>query len=451
MLAQFEKFLDKFVWGTHLGKLGFLARILAVLLRYIYALGRDILSGQITLRAMSLVYTTLLSIVPLLAFSFSVLKGFGKHKDLEPYLYNFLLPLGERGVEITNQIIALVDNVKGGLLGGISLAFFIYTAVSMVQKMEGSFNYVWHVDKPRSLARRFSEYFSVLLIGPVVMTIAIGMIASVRSNRIMQMLLENEHLGASIVFAGELTPYLLVAAVFTFLYKFMPNTKVNMRSAIIGGLTAGVIWASTSAFFATFVLYSTRNQLIYSGFAVAITALIWLYLNWLILLLGAQIAFYHQHPAFLRIGRREPQLSNAMRERLALNIMFTVGSAFRNSDKTITLQQLGKNLEIASIAVSPIVEALEDAGLLITTEAEALLPGREMSRIKIRDILDPVRQKGETGSYKDPTWDAKIEELCGKIDKAIDKVIAEQTLAELIDEVALAEKNQAKKTQAKKT
>ncbi len=434
MLARLQKLLDKFIWGTHLSKLGMPARLLAMLLRYVYALTRDILSGQITLRAMSLVYTTLLSVVPLLAFSFSVLKGFGKHKDLEPYLYNFLLPLGDRGVEITNQIIALVDNVKGGLLGGISLAFFIYTAVSMVQKMEDSFNYVWHVDKPRSLARRFSEYFSVLLIGPVVMTIAMGMIASIRSNRITQMLLENEYFGAPIVFATELTPYVLVAAVFTFLYTFMPNTKVNFKSAVIGGLTAGIIWASTSAFFATFVVYSTRNQLIYSGFAVAITALIWLYLNWLILLLGAQIAFYHQHPAFLRIGRREPRLSNSMRERLALNIMFTVGCAFRNSDKTITVDQLSKNLEIPTIALSPIIAALEDQGILITTEAEVLLPGREMARIKVSDILEPVRRHGETGSYKDPTWDKKVNEICGAIEAAINEVIMNKSLADLIDE-----------------
>ena len=433
MLTKIQQFLDKSIWGVHLGKLGGPARVVAVFLRYAYALGRDILAGQITLRAMSLVYTTLLSVVPLLAFSFSVLKGFGKHKDLEPYLYNFLLPLGDRGVEITNQIISLVDNVKGGLLGGISLAFFIYTAVSMVQKMEGSFNYVWHVNKPRSVARRFSEYFSVLLIGPVVMTIAMGMIASIRSNRVMQMLLENEHLGSLLVLASQLTPYLLVAAVFTFLYKFMPNTKVSLRSAFVGGLTAGIIWASTSAFFATFVLYSTRNQLIYSGFAVAITTLIWLYLNWLILLLGAQIAFYHQYPAFLRIGRREPQLSNAMRERLALNIMFLVGRAFRNSDRTVTIQQLSKNLELASIALAPIVAALEDEGILTTSETEVILPGREMARIKVSDILNSVRQRGETGSYKDPTWNIEVDALCESIDKAVDSVVTDKTLSDLID------------------
>lgn len=433
MLVTLKQYVDGVVWGNRLSRGGLPARVVITVLRYLYALTRDIISGQITLRAMSLVYTTLLSVVPLIAFSFSVLKGFGVHKSLEPLLYNFLLPLGDRGVEITQQVIELVDNVKGGLLGGISLAFFIYTALSMVQKIESSFNFVWHVDKPRSLARRFTEYFSVLLIGPLVMTIALGMIASIRSNEFIQMLIENEVVGSTLVRAGQFMPYILVAMVFTFLYKYMPNTRVRLRSAFVGGLTAGIIWASTSAFFASFVLYATRTQLIYSGFAVAITTLIWLYLNWLVLLLGAQIAFYHQQPAFLRIGRREPQLSNAMRERVALNVMLLVGRAFQNSDRTVSFQDLSRALEIPTIALAPIVGALEDAGLLTTTESEQMLPGRDISRIRINDILAVVREHGETGSYKDPVWSAEVEGLCGEVDSAIQSVLNNKTLAQILD------------------
>jgi len=157
MIANLLSFLENLVWGDVLEKRGPLGSLAATILRYIYGLGRDIVFGQLTLRSMSLVYTTLLSVVPLIAFSFSILKGLGKHKELEPLLFDFLAPLGAQGEEITQQVIALVDNVKGGVLGGVSLAFFIYTAISMVQKVEESFNYVWHVSKPRSFSRRFSE------------------------------------------------------------------------------------------------------------------------------------------------------------------------------------------------------------------------------------------------------------------------------------------------------
>ena len=374
MILELRQQLDALVWGDMLRKYGLPGRVLATVSRYLYALLRDMFSGQLTLRAMSLVYTTLLSVVPLIAFSFSVLKGFGIHNELEPLLFNLLAPLGDQGAEITRQIIDLVDNVKGGVLGGVSLAFFIYTAISMVQKIEESFNYVWYVAKARGLARRFTEYMIVLLIGPVIIVIALGMIASLRSNTIVQYFISNELLGPVFLATSKLTPYLLVTGVFTFLYMYMPNTRVRFRSALVGGLAGGFIWASISVIFATFILVSSRTQLIYSGFAIAITTLIWLYMNWLVLLIGAQLAFYFQNPAFLRIGRREPRLSNAMRERVALNIMFLVGQAFRDPEQQVTVRTLSADLKIPSITLTPIIAALEKYNLLTTTEKRSSGP-----------------------------------------------------------------------------
>ncbi|MFQ5546721.1 MAG: YihY/virulence factor BrkB family protein [Woeseia sp.] len=433
MVPELHSFFEQLVWGDHLAKRGPLGRLASVVLRYVYGLGRDIVSGQLTLRSMSLVYTTLLSVVPLIAFSFSVLKGLGMHKELEPQLYAFLAPLGPQGEEITAQVIDLVDNVKGRVLGGVSLAFFVYTAISMVQKVEESFNYVWYVSKPRSFARRFSEYIIVLLIGPVVMVIALGMIASIRSNQIVQMILSNEALGPLFVVISSFTPYVLITGVFTFLYMYVPNTKVRLKPALVGGVAGGFLWASAGAFFTTFILYASRTQLIYSGFAVAITTLIWLYLSWLILLVGSQLAFYVQQPAFLRIGRREPRLSNSMRERLALNVMYLVGKAFRDPDASTSIRDISRQIQIPAIALAPVANSLEGAGLLITTENEELLPGREMSRVTLNDILAVVRTAGETGSYRDPTWTPAIEALGAEMDDALSGVAGKKSLADLLD------------------
>jgi membrane protein len=213
----------------------------------------------------------------------------------------------------------------------------------------------------------------------------------------------------------------------------MPNTRVRFRSALIGGLAAGFAWASISVIFATVVVFSTRTQLIYSSFAVAITALIWLYMNWLILLIGAQLAFYHQNPAYLRIGRREPRLSNSMRERLALNIMFLVGRAFRDGNSSETIRSLAQHMRIPSVTLTPIIAGLETEKLLTSTELEDLVPAREMSRIKLTDILAVVRVHGETGSYRDPKWENAIHGLGVELDSAIASTIGDQTLSELLD------------------
>src|SRR3954447_8443617 len=158
----------------------------AHILRYPYALLRDVFRGDLTLRAVSLVYTTLLSIVPLIALTFSVLKGFGFHRDLEPVLYKFLQPLGDRAYDLTAQIMGFVDNARGGLLGSLGLVFLIYSAISMVQKIEESFNFVWRVEQPRSFGRRFSEYLSVMIVGPALIVAALGLIAAFGSSSVMR-------------------------------------------------------------------------------------------------------------------------------------------------------------------------------------------------------------------------------------------------------------------------
>jgi len=436
MIPDLKQLVEDIVWSDQFEKSGPPGKIVATILRYGYAVLRDFMSGQLTMRAMSLVYTTLLSIVPLLAFSFAILKGFGVFEQLEPFLYDLLQPLGEQGEEITRQILALVNNVKGSVLGSVGLAIFLWTAISMVQKVEESFNYVWYVAKPRSFSRRFSEYLIVLLVGPLVMVTAIGLITSIQSNTVVEYLLNNPSLGPIFVFAGKFVPYLLISGVFTFLYIFMPNTRVNLKSALVGGLAGGVMWATIGAVFTNFILHATRTWAIYAGFAVAITTLIWLYLNWLVLLIGSQLAFYHQRPAFLRIGRREPQLSNSMRERLALNVMLLVGLAFRESGGSITTPQLATQLGIPSIALAPLGTALEEAGLLIATEREELLPGREMTRIRLDEILAVVRQTGDTGSSSGPRWTDKIARVGAQLDSAIAGVTGERTLSDLLDEYA---------------
>lgn len=433
MIRRIGQWIDALIWGNLLSPYGLPGRVVRGVLRNAYAVLRDIVSGQLTLRAMSLVYTTLLSVVPLIAFSFSVLKGLGAHKQLEAYLYTILEPLGDKGVEITDNVMRLVHAVNGSVLGGIGLAFFVFTAVSMVQKVEESFNYVWYVTKPRSFARRFTEYMLVLLVGPVVIVIALGAIASVGNESVVLWFAEKSVFGPVFSATSKLTPYLLVTSVFAFLYWYMPNTKVNVRSAMVGGLAGGIMWATLGIIFAAFIANSARTQAIYASFAIAITTLIWLYLNWLILLIGSQIAFYFQNPAYLRLGRREPQLSNAMRERVALNIMFLVGKEFRNPVLGINLDRLSEILRIPSITLAPIATGLEAKGLLTSSEKEELLPGRDMSRIALSDILAVVRHDGETGSHRDPKWDGAIESLCGSLDDAVASSIGDASLADLLD------------------
>ena len=150
-------------------------------------------------------------------------------------------------------------------------------------------------------------------------------------------------------------------------------------------------------------------------------------------MIGAQLAFYHQNPAYLRIGRREPRLSNSMRERLALNVMFLIGMAFREGKQTETVRSLARHMKMPSVTLTPIIAGLEADKLLTTTENEELVPGRELSRMKLSDILAVVREHGETGSYREPKWEKIIDGLGDELDSTFSTAVGEQTLADLLD------------------
>jgi membrane protein len=185
ILQWYEQFATQ-IWGDDLRELSSARRLIIVPVRLLIVLTRQLLQGQLNLRAMSLVYTTLLSVVPLLAVSFSVLKGFGVHNQIEPVLTNFLAPLGPRGYELSDNIIGFVENIRVGVLGSLGLVFLLYTVVSLIQKVESTFNYVWQVERLRGLTQRFSSYLSVILIGPVLVFTALGVTATAMNNALVQ-------------------------------------------------------------------------------------------------------------------------------------------------------------------------------------------------------------------------------------------------------------------------
>ncbi len=434
VIARVKNSIDAAIWGTALQNHGFAGRLATGILRNLYAVLRDIFSGQLSLRAMSLVYTTLLSVVPLIAVSFSALKAFGVHEQIEPHLYGFLEPLGPKGAEITGEIMAIVKSVNGNVLGGIGFIFFIYMAISMVQKIEESFNYVWYVTKPRSFATRLVEYSTVLIVGTIAVGLAVNALADFSKERLVVSIQENTTLAPVFSLTDQVMPYAITIGIFTFLYKFMPNTRVRFRSALVGGIAGGILWATTSMLFAAFLSNSTNRQVIYASFAIAITALIWLYLNWLILLIGSQIAFYFQNPAYLRVGRRESRLSNEMRERIALNIMYLVGREFRDPVLGVDLRSIGRSLRIPTITLAPILNRLEASGLLCSNDKEQLLPGREVARIRLTDIVDVVRREGETGSHRKPNWDDAVAAVGAGLDRSIREQLGEKTLSDLLSD-----------------
>ena len=373
-------------------------RTLVGLFRLVYVLARELVDGQLNLRAMSLVYTSLLSLVPLLAVSFSVLKGFGVHNQFEPLLFSFLQPLGPKGAEVGARIVEFVENVRVGVLGTVGLALLIYTVVSLLQKIEAAFNYVWRVGRLRSISRRFSNYLSVLLVGPVLIFTALGITASVMNTALLQKVIAIEPFGTAMVFAGKFVPYLLVIAAFTFVYQFIPNTRVRFRAAAAGGLLAGILWETTGWAFALFITTSSNYAAIYSSFAILILLLIWMYLNWLILLFGAQIAFYVQNPRYVTFQPVRLHMSNRLKEKMALLVMYLVAYNHHHDLPSWTEETLSERIGAPVGPLQRLLALLTKQNFLLSTadDPPGYVPARDIETILLSDLVASVREAEES-------------------------------------------------------
>ena len=425
----------RFLWDGDLHQRPRWQRILVQGLRLGHAIARDLTQGHLNLRAMGLVYTTLLSLVPLLAVSFSVLKGFGVHNQVEPLLLNALAPLGEKSVEISRKIIEFVDNMKVGVLGSVGLAMLLYTVISLIQKIEEAFNYTWHVARVRSFAHRFSRYLSVLLVGPVLFFTALGLAASVRSNRYLQLVLTIEPMGTLFHEFSKLVPYFLLAATFAFVYVFVPNTRVRPRSALLGALVAATLWQSMGWIFAVFLVDSTRYTAIYSGLAIVVVFMIWVYIAWVILLVGASIAFYHQHPQYLAAPAREQPLSNRRKEGLALRLAAEVARRYYQGRAPWDAEALAKTLALPSANIQYLLDLLVAGGYLLATAGDppGYVPARDPEGTDLHSLLEFVRRaRNDRGETEEGPPDPVTAELERRIDQALAQALASLRLKDLV-------------------
>ncbi|HEV7633560.1 MAG TPA: YihY/virulence factor BrkB family protein [Steroidobacteraceae bacterium] len=428
---HWDRFEDGLFSGASLGD-RLTARVLRAM-RYPYAVLRDLLAGQLNLRAMSLVYATLLSIIPAVALSFAILKAFGVHRELEPVIFEFFRPLGAAAHDLTERIMNFADNVRSGLVGSVGFALLLWTLIGTVKKVEDSFNFVWRVQVPRSFARRIAEYVGMLIAGPVLIVVVFGLSKLAFDNSAVRALSELPFVTRLLQAAIEFAPYAIVTALFTVLYIVIPNTRVRLVPALVGALTAGFLWAATGKLFTAMLLYTSRLTLVYAGFAIVIAVLLWTYFGWTILLAGAQLSFYVQNPSYLRLGQKPLRLTNHEKERLALNILYLVGRNHAAGKPPWMLDALCHELGVPGVAVADIIDNLESAGLLVESDDERVFPGRDAGNIRLAEILDVVRRRRSDHSFLRIGGPEAVEHFQRGLDAAWQAQCADLTLKDLID------------------
>jgi membrane protein len=426
----FDEFLD-----AEQSELNRYKRAVHLTLKIGVMVGRDFVQNLVKLQAMALAFKTLLSLAPLLAVVFSLLKAFGVHNRMEPALAEALAPLGEKGEEITKYLIGFVDKMSASALGTVGFVTLFITVLSLMGTIEEAFNHIWRVKSPRKLARRFSDYLSAILVGPVLVFAAVTITATLQNNSIVHALSSLQAFGVIILFLLHLIPYLTLWGAFTFVYMFIPNTRVKLRSAVVGGVVAAVLWQSVGWWFAVFVASSTHYYAIYSSFAVLLLFLLWLHFGWVIVLLGAQVSYAHQHIHFFEGERGLLTQSPAGRERLGLQMLLLVGRNFYHGLDPLSVAELANHLRMPAGVVKEFMEMFVQAKLVLPlADEETFVLGRDPETIKIKDVLDCIRNSGKTIKPQNEKSQAadELSELLVKIDQSIAKVLEGKNLQTLI-------------------
>ncbi|MFH1355103.1 MAG: YihY/virulence factor BrkB family protein [Candidatus Omnitrophota bacterium] len=429
MIPKVINFIRRDIWRLSLGKLPRKKYLIVKPLRVILLALRGFDEDKCSLRASALTFYSLLSIVPVFAMAFGIAKGFGFEKILEKQLLERFPVQNEIITNVINFSLSLLENTRGGLVAGIGVALLFWTVIKVLSNIERSFNDIWGIKKMRSLGRRFSDYLSIMLICPVLLILSSGVTVFINTQaRVITG--EVAVLGAISPFIFsvlKLLPYTVIWLVFIFIYIFLPNSKVNFKSACLGGIAAGTIYQVVQWLYVDFQVGVAKYNAIYGSFAALPLFLVWLQISWLIVLFGAEISFAHQNVDTYEFEADCLSVSHSFKRLLSLRITNLLVKKFSNGDGALTANQISHELEIPIRLVRDILYELSESGLISSIQGEkekaaAYQPAIDINKMKIKYVVDKLELRGsdDIPVTKTPELE-KLRESLRVFDQAIEK------------------------------
>jgi membrane protein len=404
------------------------------LLQFSIMLGEGFVRDHLLLRASALTYFTVLSVVPLLAVIVAIASAVGVGTTTFVDWVVGTVAAGAPGAEgPIRTLIEGVDFSGSGKLGGGML--FVMT-VFAIGNVESTFNHIWGVASGRSWTRRFSDYLAVIVVAPLLAGLALSWVSTLRSQWAVSTLHDVALLGFVDELGGVLAPIVLLWIAFGFLYWFLPNTRVRVVSALIGGVFSAVMVAFAQSIYVDFSVGVARADVFFGGFALLPLLFAWIYVFWAIVLLGAEIAFAHQHFALYRQEVQDDPAGPAEREAIALRIAIAVAERFNAGGSAATAEGLADALRVPVRTVRAITGTLERAGILAVRldpqHEEAFQLGRPAEAIAVLDVMEALRGRREPVPAADATG-ARVTKLLDRLDVATGEAVSGCTLADLLE------------------
>jgi membrane protein len=392
---------------------------------------------QILLRATALTYFAMLSLVPVLALAIGLVGAFGASENLARAVID---RVAAGSPQAGTYILDLVKRVNFGSFGAVGGASLFVTTVLAIGNVEKAFNKIWGIERQRSLVRRLADYLAVLVVAPLLFTAAVSLATSLRSEAFVEQMLSQPFLAQAYQMGLRQVPTLLLLLGFAFIYWFLPNTSVRPVPALLGGLVAAVLFGLAQALYIGLNVGVSRANAIFGSFAALPLLLVWLYVSWIVVLLGCEVAFAAQNLHSFRLARVGEEPSPAAREAIGIAVAAHVARAFRDGGG-ITDESLAGQLDVPVRSIRAILGDLESGGIVSVRGAEdrdLYQLGRAAESIPIALVLEALRGDSNAVDHA-PPGDAPIRALVADVEQGVARSLGSRTLADLCGELPAIE------------
>lgn len=402
-MKRLRLFLGEDMWRIRLKELPRNKSVILRCFKVVVLAIKGFVNDKCELWASALTFYSLLSLVPICAMLFGIAKGFGYDQTLKTQLYARFA--GQE--EILNKIVVFADsfleNTKGGLIAGVGVALLFWTVIQIFSNIESSFNAIWGIKKSRPLGRKITDYLSLMLICPILIVISSSatVFISAQLKTISGMLMYQDLLGPFVVYALRFLPLIVVWLLFTFIYSFMPNTKVRIDSALLGGMIAGTAYQFLQEFYVFVQMALSGYNAIYGSFSALPLFLIWLRISWLVVLFGAEIAFSSQNVENTEYEPDCLKLSLSYKKLIALRICHYIVKRFAGGERAPSDNEIVESLDIPVRLVRELLFTLTKGGVLSEVAfPDNTVPGYQpavsIDKLSVVRVLDSM-DSGELG------------------------------------------------------
>ncbi|WP_365971077.1 YhjD/YihY/BrkB family envelope integrity protein [Halodesulfovibrio sp.] len=384
------QFVTRGMWRVDLNELPLVQRRAVIFCRRLSVIFNGFLLDNCMLRATALAYTTILSIVPFLAVVFAISKGLGVQNS-ETLRY-ILLNASAGNKEAVDYLLQYVNNTNVTTLGVIGVGTLLFTVISLMGNIEAAFNQIWNVKHGRTMWRKFTDFFSIVLVAPVFLGIAVSLSVTMQHDSILQGLLSIDAVNFVYFQLLKLIPTVMIWFLLFFAYAFIPNLKVQARSALVGAFVGVVLWKCVENVYISYLVGANNYNIIYGSFAQFPLFLVWIYISWLIVLFGVEICYAIQYGSTEEDKMLAGKTSCYEKSILATAVMAVLAKNYEENEGAVRVEVLSTQLQVSQLLIEDILAVLEEKGFVAKIEADDVtyILARPANSTKVSDVITAV-------------------------------------------------------------